>query len=180
MGKHKNTDPTQLAPSAASDDVEKQQCFLLFAALGMEASEIEERTGIPANRIRQWMLREKWRDQKEMMENHKKNSRPAIEQPIVKAVINSRKGELREKFVANTGEMAAEDSEHWKQLSPEERIVVAPAIASLNGVHRKNLSLDAEEENKERGHIVLSFLNRANEPGMVKPISPEKIKEIEQ
>lgn len=152
----------------------KHQCFLMYLA-GFGPAEIEEKTKIPANRIRQWMFRDKWAEQRKEYEDFLSEKNPIASQPIVEAVKASGKGDIRKTFVEKAGKMAKEDIEHWAdKMLPEERLEKAQSIAALNGTHRKNLELDVEAENKERGHITLTFLNNPD----VKIIDSEKVKEI--
>lgn len=156
------------------NDREYRECFLLYT-MGWRPFEIEEECGISADRINHWVMRDGWKAQKEAAEQAEIRKHPPSQSPILKAVANSRRDKLRHKFLENMGEVAAEDAEHWKQLDPAERLVVAPGIASLAGVHRKTLELDKEEENNEKGHISLSFLCQASEKVTVLDVQSEKI-----
>lgn len=171
--------PLTHKPPSSLGDAEKHQAFLMFLS-GFPPVEIARRTGLSHDVVKQWATRGKWNEQKRELENYHSEKNPPMAQPIMKAVANSRKGELRKKFLENTGEMAAEDAEHWKNLDPQERLVVAPAIGALNNVHRKNLGLEDEDDDREKGHISLTFLSQSSQPGFVKLIEPEKVKEIEQ
>lgn len=173
------TPSTQLPPLSISDDPEKQQCFLLFIS-GWTPAEIEVKTGIRQDKIRQWNCRGNWAAQKKQLEEMRREKNPPMEQPIVKAVINSKKGELKKKFVENMGEMAAADAETWKDMEPEARLVVASNIAALGGLHRKTFDLDKEEEAGSKGHINLTFLSQASEPGMVRVIDSTAVRMIEE
>lgn len=184
---HIPTDPTQRPPemmpppiaagASIMADPEYTECLAMYCS-GWAAYEIEEKTGIRADRIRQWVHRDGWAELKAKTENHHAKKHPVEKSPVMRAVANSRKGEIRKKFIENTGEMALEDSAHWKDMGPEERLVVASNISSLNGVHRKNLGLDEDGESDGK-HISLTFLNNASNPGFVKLLSNEDVKEIE-
>jgi Putative ATPase subunit of terminase (gpP-like) len=143
---------------ASVTDREYRECLLLYC-MGWTAAEIEERASVRADKIRQWVCRDDWKGQKEAVEKMHTEKHPPQQSPILKVVANSRKDEIKEKYLSHMGEMAAEDAECWKDMQPQERLIVAPAIAALNGVHRKSLELDKEEENSDRGHISLTFLN---------------------
>lgn len=173
------TPSTQLPPLSISDDPEKQHCFLLYIS-GWTAAEIETKTGIRQDKIRQWICRGEWAAQRKQLEEMRREKNPPMEQPIVKAVINSRKGELKKQFIENMGEIAAADAEHWKDLEPDARLVVASNIAALGGLHRKTFDLDKEEEVGSKGHINLTFLSQASEPGMVRVIDSTVVRMIEE
>lgn len=177
--KKSDTPSTQLAPLSISDDVEKEQVFLMFLQ-GWTAADIEGKTGIRQDRIRQWSHRGSWPAKKKQFEELKMEKNPLEQQPIVKAVINSKKGELKKQFIENMGEIAAADAEHWKKIDPEERLVVASNIAALGGLHRKTFDLDKEEEAGSKGHINLTFLSQASEPGMVRVINSAAVRVIEE
>lgn len=155
-------------------DREYRECFLLYT-MGWRPVEIEEECGISADKINHWVMRDKWKAQKEAAEQAEIRKHPPSQSPILKAVASARKEELRQKFLEDMGVIAAEDAGHWKQLDPQERLVVAPAITSLAGVHRKTLELDKEEENDERGHISLSFLCNPTEKVTILDVQSEKI-----
>lgn len=157
---------------------EKHQCYLLYL-VGFGPGEIETKTGVPSNRIRGWMFKEKWAKQREQYEEMLQEKHPTMAQPIVQSVIRSRKGERRKDFLEHTGEMAVADAQHWSSMDPQERIIVAPAIGTLNAVHRKNLGLEDEADGGEKSHISLTFLTKADDPGMVRVIDSSAVRMIE-
>lgn len=173
----KNEKPAEFIEPSLTDP-QKHQSWLMWI-VGFGPDEIEQRTGIPSGRIRVWACREKWTEQRKQYEELMKEKHPPQSQPIVQSVIRAKKGELRKTFLEHTGEMAVDDAKHWSGMDPQERLVVAPAIASLNGVHRKNLGLEDESESGEKSHISLHFLTQADSPGMVRLLDSSKVKEIE-
>lgn len=174
-----DSDPTRQPPSVLTladsvGDREYRECFLLYA-MGWTAAEIEERSGVRADKVRQWVCRDSWKEQKEAVEQAHTKKHPPMESPILKVVANSRKDELKKEFMERTGEIAVDDVRHWGKMAPEERLVVAPAIAALNKVHRDNLELNKEEENNEKGHISLTFLTNTTERVTVLDVQSEKV-----
>jgi len=143
--------------------------------MGWTAAEIEERSGVRADKIRQWTFRDKWAEQKQAVEKAHNKKHPPMESPILKVVANSRKDEIKKEFLERSGEVAVKDVRHWEKMDPEERLVAAPAIAALNKVHRDNLELNKEEENNEKGHISLTFLTNTTERVTVLDVQSEKV-----
>lgn len=177
-----NTDPTREPPSILQPDIsvtdrEYRECFALYC-MGWGAAEIEARCDVRADKIRQWTCRDGWKEQKEAIEKAHNEKHPPMSSPILKAVANARKQELKEKFVANMGEVAAENSEYIKSMAPEERLIVADKISSLNNVDRKSLELDKEEENNDRGHISLTFLTNTSEKVKVLDVQTETVSKL--
>lgn len=158
------------------NDKSRAQCLIMFC-MGFRYADIERMTGENGNTIRSWAKRDGWTDLKAEFESLKAKQDPFLEQPLVKAI--SKRAQFKEEFLQKTGAIAAEDAEHWKQLSPEERIEVAPAITSLNKMHRDNLDLSKEESDSTKGNINLTFLTRAHEPGMVRELTASEVREIE-
>ena len=177
-----NTDPTRelpsvLEPEVAFTDREYRECFGLYC-MEWTAAEIEERCGVRADKIRQWVHRDDWKILRDNVQKAQSDKHPPMSSPILKAVASARRDELKKKFVENMGEVAAENSDFIRQMAPEERLVVADKISSLNNVDRKSLELDKEEENNEKGHISLSFLTHSTEKVTVLDVQAETIREV--
>jgi hypothetical protein len=175
MAKKPPVDPTQIEPSLA--DPEKHQCFLLYL-VGFGAAEIEQRTGVRADRIRKWSERDGWPTQREHYENLLREKNPTVQQPIVQSVVRAAKGERKKEYLEKSGQIAIDDVAFWTGLPPEMRLAAADKIAAANKMHRDNLGLNEEAEAGTHSHISLHFLTQADNEGMVR-LLPEKVKEIE-
>lgn len=153
-------------------------CLAMFIA-GWKLADISKESGVDYDTLKSWVFRYGWAEQKRKVESHRQKIDPIEEHPLVKAAMKNPKGEMREQFLQNTGVMAVQDSEHWKDMNPEDRLEVAPAIKALHDVHAKTFNIGKEEESGERGHInLLTFLNIADQPGMVRIIDDSKVREI--
>jgi hypothetical protein len=170
-------DPARQPPSGI-ENPEKHQAFLMFLS-DWSAGEISKRCDISFDMVRKWVERGQWVQRRKEFQGLYDEKHPVSQQPIPKAVANARKGELKKKFVETMGEIAAEDVEHWKNLDADARLSVATDIVALAGHHRKTFDLDKEDAATEKGHISLTFLTQSSEPGFVKLLEPEKVKEIE-
>lgn len=168
-------DASHIAPSLA--DPEKIGAWTMFIA-GWKPCEIEAETGIPQGRIRLWAHREKWTEQKAKIEALRDKKHPAVEQPIARAVAKNPKGEMREKYLKNTGVVAMKTSEHWASMEPEELLAAASQVATLDKMNRGTLEIDAEDNTKGNTFMNLTFLTNADQPGMVRLLEPDKVKEI--
>lgn len=172
----KEIDPAFIEPSL--NEPEKHQAFLMFIT-GFGAAEIEQRTSVRADKVRQWAHREEWVKQRTQYEEFLREKNPIVEQPLVQNVIRAKKGERKKEFLEKAGQIAIEDVDYWLGIPPEMRMAAATNIAAANKMHRDNLGLNEDAEQGERSHISLTFLNSADKPGFVKLIEPEKVKEIE-
>jgi hypothetical protein len=175
--KKRPVDPTRQEPSSI-DNPEKHQAFLMFLS-GWSAEEIADRCELSFDMVRKWVERGGWVKRRKEFQGLWEEKHPLREQPIPKAVAKSDKGALKKKFVETMGEIAADDVEHWKNLDAGARLSVATDIVALAGHHRRTFDLDKEEAASEKGHISLTFLTQSSEPGFVKLLEPEKVKEIE-
>jgi len=174
----KPTDPARQPPSSI-ENPEKHNAYMMFLS-GWSAEEIAERCELSFDMVRQWVTRGEWVQHRKQLNELHTEKNPVLQQPIPKAVANARKGELKQRFVETMGEIAAEDVSHWKDLDPQERLAVATDIVALAGHHRKTFDLDKEDTAQEKGHISLTFLTQSSQPGFVKLLEPEKVKEIEE
>lgn len=155
----------------------KEDAYFLFCQR-LEPVKIAEILEINFNTLRQWIMKGKWTERRKKNEELMEQIKPTDKRPIVVAMARTR-AEAKKIYEEKSGTIAAEDIEHWtEKMNPEERLAAAPGIAALNGVHRKNLGLD-EEAQTERGHISLTFLTKANEPGFVRLLDESKVKQIE-
>lgn len=162
-------------------DVEKTQCYHLYMQ-GWTAKNLVDECNIDYHKIKNWIFNDSWNSQKDYFDSFKSKRSPHItEQPAIKAVITANRDERRKEFLEHTGKMAVEDAKHWASMTPDERLEVAPNIAALNKVDRDNIGAnDDTDEKGGKGHISLTFLTQANEPGMVKVIdAPMEVQRIE-
>ncbi|MGB7195335.1 MAG: hypothetical protein WBD81_17915 [Collimonas pratensis] len=161
-----------------SDEV-KESCLVMLL-LGFEQSEIATRANVNFNTLRGWVKKGNWLKRKEEYDKLQAELHPVEKKTIVKAFAGKDREQAKKIFLEKSGEMAAEDIAHWTDtLTPDERLENATNIAALNGAHRKNLALDEEKENGERGHISLHFLTHADSENFVKLLPTANVKEIE-
>ena len=162
---------------AYTNNPEYRECFAMFCA-GWSVIEISKMATVDHGRLQRWSFNYDWPGQRKAVQQAYAKKNPPEKSPLLKAIANSRKDEIKKKFQENMGEMALEDSEHWADMKPELRLAAAQSITSLAGTHRKTLELDKDAERKEHGHINLTFLTSSNDPGMVRMLEPESVKEI--
>lgn len=158
----------------AIDESDKHMAFALYMG-GWTKDEIISQVGCTHSCLSAWITREGWAKQKEAIAEARRKKNPPEKSHVVGMLANpERKAENVRIFQEKTGHMAKEDAEHWADLKPEERLIVAPAIASLNGVHRKNLELDREQAG-DKGLINITFLNS---PNAVRQLDDSEVVEI--
>lgn len=139
------------------DESEKHTCWALYMG-GFEAADIlKELPGLSETMLRAWITRDGWAKDREAIKGARRKKNPPQESALAKVFAPDKREENMKKFKEKAGEIAVEDIEHWAEMKPAERLAVAKPIASLNGVHRKNLEMDKEAE-ESRGHININFL----------------------
>lgn len=139
------------------DESEKHTCWALYMG-GFEASEIlKELPGLSESMLLAWITRDGWAKDRKAVKDARRKKNPPQESALAKVFAPDKREENVKKFKEKAGEIAVEDIEHWKKMKPKERLDHAAPIASLNGVHRKNLEMDKEAE-ESRGHININFL----------------------
>lgn len=158
----------------AIDESEKHACYVLYMA-GFVAEEIVSEVGVNVNTLKAWITKDGWFRKREEINVARKKKNPPEEHPLAKMLAPDRAEKNIKRFKEVAGEIAVEDIEHWRDLNPQERLVVATAIGTLNKVHRSNLDLDKEEPGGKSA-INISFLNN---PGAVTVIEESPVKMIE-
>lgn len=146
----------------AIDESEKHACWALYMG-GFTADEIVAEVGVNINTLKAWITKDGWFRKREEINAARKKKNPPEEHPLAKMLAPDKLAKNVERFKEVAGVIAVEDIEHWRDLKPEERLVVAPAIGTLNKMHRSNLDLEKEEAGG-RSAINISFLNN---PGAV-------------
>lgn len=158
----------------AVDEGAKYECYHFYMG-GFEQAEIAEKTGINPLTLKSWIHKDGWYQTREAIRAKAREKNPPEKSVLAKMLPPERAADNIRRFKEATNEIAAEDAEHWAELTPAKRIESAPAIASLNTVHRKNLELDKEEEKGKGGLINITFLTK---PG-VRMLDPSEVVEIE-
>lgn len=139
------------------DESEKHNCWAMYMG-GFEVAEIlKEFPGLFESTLRAWITRDGWAAKREAIRVARRKKNPPEESALAKILDPNKREDNIQRFKEKAGEIAVKDIEHWASLEPEKRLEVAAPIASLNGVHRKNLELDKEVE-QSRGHININFL----------------------
>jgi len=159
----------------AIDESEKHACWAHYMA-GFEKQEISELLGVNVNTLAAWIKKDGWVQRREELRAANRKKNPPEKSPLAKILAPDKLAKNVERFKEVAGVIAVEDIEHWKQLAPEERLVVAPAIGTLNKVHRANLDLEKEDAGTGSA-INISFLNN---PGAVVEIEDAPVRELEE
>lgn len=138
-------------------NTEKSECYKLYMA-GLGPAEIVRRTGTKSDKLNAWIYRFKWKEQRTEIDAIRAQANPTMETPIARALVTDHDDSLKHRFLKTAQKIAVKDVEHWEKMEPEDRIGVAPALGTLNKMHRDNLGLSKEEEAASKGHISLTFL----------------------
>lgn len=158
------------------DESEKHACWAHYMA-GYEKQEISDLLGVNVNTLAAWIKKDGWVQKREDLRAANRKKNPPEQSPLAKMLAPDKLAKNVERFKEVAGVIAVEDIEHWRDLKPEERLVVAPAIGTLNKMHRSNLDLEKEEA-AGRSAINISFLNN---PGAVVELVDEAppVRELE-
>lgn len=160
------------------DETEKHAAWALYMG-GFEPGEIVEKMpDLNVNTLKSWISQDGWFKKRESINTARREKNPPEKSPIAQVFHPDKKAENVRVFQEKTGQIAAEDAEHWAdKMTPETRLKNGEKIAALNKVHRQNLDLDQEAAG-ERGHISLTFLGTPQAVRLVET-TPKQLPESE-